>query len=191
MVQFIVSPLHGRSVTIGASVAGNGPRVTHGSRVHGPVLPSWRDASGGVHLVAGSAVGALTPSLPIACAAGIGSHVALDAVPHRDYQTWTANGIDTVVGLVVVALFARRLPRRARARAIAGAWAGVMPDIEVVACRAGLLAEEAKRFPTHSGKVRHGRGGPLSTVILWISAVAGAMFAVRAIRNGACRKTHR
>ena len=135
-------------------------------------------ASGGVHLLGGFAVGALTRSVPIATVAGLASHVALDVVPHRDYQTWSANAIDTIAGLVAAMILARALPRRARARAIAGAWAGIMPDLEVVACRAGFLAEEKKRFPTHSGKVRHGSGGPVSTVVLWACAVGGAMLAV-------------
>jgi hypothetical protein len=145
-------------------------------------------ASGGVHLLGGFAVGALTPAVPTACAAGVASHVALDVVPHRDYQTWSANAIDTLAGVVAVVLLARALPQQARARAIAGAWAGVMPDIEVVACRGGFLAEEKKRFPTHSGKVRHGSGGPVSTVVLWGCAVAGAVLAVGTVRNAAPRR---
>jgi hypothetical protein len=142
-------------------------------------------ASGGVHLLSGFAIGTLAPSRPVAFAGGIASHAVLDAVPHRDYVSWSANAIDTAVAVALAAVLAGRLPKERRVRAFLGAIGGVLPDMETVAFKAGLLPAERRVFPSHSGLIRHGRAGAVWTAALSIASVVAAGLAVRAVRSGA------
>jgi hypothetical protein len=142
-------------------------------------------ASGGVHLLSGFAIGALCPSPPSAFAAGVVSHAVFDAAPHREYETWTANMIDTGAAVTLAALLAARLPRGGRSRALVGAIGAVLPDAENIAYRAGLLPVERKVFPTHTGWIPHGRGGAAWTAGLSAVSVAAAFLAVRHVRRRA------
>ena len=140
-------------------------------------------ASGGVHLLSGFAIGAVTPSPTAAFAAGLASHAVLDAVPHRDYVGFGANAIDGAAGLVLVGILAAGLPNGTRTRALAGALGAVLPDAEVLAYRAGIISAERKVFPTHTGRIRHGRGGAAWTAALSVLAVVAAIAAARSLRD--------
>jgi hypothetical protein len=132
--------------------------------------------------LSGFAIGALASSRPAAFAGGIASHAVLDAMPHSDQMSWSANAIDVAAAAALAAVLAARLPKERRVRALLGAIGGMLPDAETVACRAGLLPAESKVFPTHSGVIRHGRGGTAWNVALWIASVVAATLVVRRVR---------
>ena len=140
-------------------------------------------ASGGVHLVSGFAIGAVSPSVATAFAAGVASHAALDAAPHRDFLELPIVAADAVAALTLVGLLTARLPRGARLPALAGAVGAVLPDTEVVAYRAGLWPAERKVFPSHTGRIRHGRGGLGWTFGLYALSTAAAFASVRRRRR--------
>jgi hypothetical protein len=121
-------------------------------------------ASGGVHLLSGFAIGTLAPSCRVAFTGGIASHAVFDAVPHRDYVSWSANAIDTAVAVALAAVLAGRLPKERRVRAFLGAIGGVLPDMETIAFKAGWLPADRRVFPPHSGVARHGRGGSIDRI---------------------------
>jgi hypothetical protein len=136
-------------------------------------------ASAGVHLLSGFAIGTLAPSRRVAFTGGIASHAVFDAVPHRDYVSWSANAIDTAVAVALAAVLAGRLPKERRVRAFLGAIGGVLPDMETIAFKAGSLPADRRVFPSHSGVIRHGRGGAASTAALSIASIVAASLAVR------------
>jgi hypothetical protein len=140
-------------------------------------------ASGGVHLLSGLAIGTLAPSRRVAFTGGIASHAVFDAVPHRDYESWSANAIDTAVAAALAAVLAGLLPKERRVRAFLGAIGGLLPDTETVAFKAGLLPAERRVFPSHTGLIRHGRSGAGWTAALSIASVVAAGLAVRAVRK--------
>jgi hypothetical protein len=142
-------------------------------------------ASGGIHVVSGFTVGAMARSRLSAFVGGVLSHVVLDAVPHRDYPSWTANAIETAGGVVLAVVFAKGLSRERRDQAFFGALGAMTPDIETIAHKAGWLPADRKLFPTHSGAIVHGRGGPVSTFLLSVASIALAIYAVRIVRVGA------
>jgi hypothetical protein len=153
--------------------------------VGGFAVDTWdarRMASGGIHVLSGFTVGAMARSRVSAFVGGVLSHGVLDAVPHRDYPSWTANAIETAAGVALAVVFAKGLSRERRDRAFFGALGAITPDIETVAYKAGWLPADRKLFPTHSGAIVHGRGGPASTVLLSAASVAVAIFAVRTVR---------
>lgn len=140
-------------------------------------------ASGGVHIVSGFVIGALAPSAASGFAAGVASHAVLDAVPHREYVTWTANALETGAAILLTAAMTTRLPKGARLKAVAGAVGGILPDVETVAYQAGFMPAERKVFPTHTGRIRHGHGGWMWTAALSVLAVAAAAVVVRRSRR--------
>ncbi|MDP9235061.1 MAG: hypothetical protein M3P01_11010 [Actinomycetota bacterium] len=139
-------------------------------------------ASGGIHVISGSTVGALARSRLSAFVGGVISHGVLDAVPHRDCASWTANAIETAAGAAIAVVFAKGMSRKRRDNAFFGALGAVTPDVETVAHKAGWLPADQRLFPTQSGAIVHGRGGPASTVLLSVASIAVAILAVRPVR---------
>ena len=133
--------------------------------------------------MSGFAIGAVAPSAAAAFAAGVASHAVLDAVPHRDFLELPVVAVDAAAALTLVGVLASRLPNGVRARAFAGALGAVLPDVEVVAYRAGLLRAERKVFPTHNGQIPHGRGTAAWTAGLSVVSVIAAIATVRILRR--------
>lgn len=90
------------------------------------------------HALVGAALGRLSPSVPVAFAAGVASHYALDAIPHDDYSP---EGVGGRVALTIDFALALRLlaGERAARRELAGALGGITPD---------LLHQVYVRWPT-------------------------------------------
>lgn len=86
---------------------------------------------GTAHLVTGAALGRrLHPVL--ALAAGLASHIVLDAIPHWNYTGWRpysdAMLADAIVGSVLVIAIALAAPRPWGA--LVGAAGGIFPEVE-------------------------------------------------------------
>ena len=120
------------------------------------------------HVAAGALAGALSPWAWLAPVAGLGSHVALDVVPHYDIDDMR---IEIALAVLV---FASLLLLGARSPAIVlGAFFGAAPDIENLLWKLGKIPEERKVFPGHGRLIRHGRpAGPSSLVLQAAGAVA-------------------
>ncbi len=112
------------------------------------------------HLFAGATVGeavAVATGRPwLVFLAGLGTHAALDMVPHHDYHQARYAVVDVAVGLALGTLVLRLHPAAA-----AGWWGGlggVLPDLEVVLEHGFLLAGLPWRrscFPSHTGLLPH------------------------------------
>ena len=120
------------------------------------------------HVAAGALAGALVPWAWLAPVAGLGSHVALDVVPHYDLRSMTLEI------LLAVGVFAVMLSLGVRSPAIVlGAIFGAAPDIENMLWKLGKIDEDGKIFPGHTGRIGHGRpAGPSSLVLQVVGTVA-------------------
>ena len=88
------------------------------------------------HALAGAFASRFARSPRGAVAAGVISHLALDRIPHTDYQL--ANRKALVADLAAASLMTAALVRRHRLAA-AGAFGGVLPDLAMVTeLRTGL-----------------------------------------------------
>jgi hypothetical protein len=133
--------------------------------------------SGGVHIITGFAVGSGCPSVASAVLAGVASHAVLDALPHADYGSLVMHGVDALAGTALCRSLWHRCARQLRVRALAGALAAVLPDIESTLLVLGKMSNERLRFPSHSGLIPHGRGSASETLVLY-GLLLGASWAV-------------
>ena len=133
-----------------------------------------RMASGGIHIVSGFAIGSRCRSVPAAFLAGVISHAAMDALPHRDYRRLTAHVGDAAAGIALTSALWRRNLRDHRMTGLAGAIGAILPDIENGLLLVGRMEKERRRFPSHTGLVPHGRAGYLGTGILYSLVVAAS-----------------
>ena len=109
------------------------------------------------HLLVGGALGSLVAGHPVvALGLGIVSHVPLDMVPHfdfRDYRRDVALG----VGCAAVVIAGLAIRGHGASGAIWGMFGGIIPDLENLAWKMGLMKETRRVFPTHrKGWLRHG-----------------------------------
>jgi hypothetical protein len=102
------------------------------------------------HVAVGALIGSLLGNSAASFLAGIVSHIPLDAVPHFDFENLWVDAALTVALLVAVLVVFGFSP------VFFGALGAVAPDIENLLWRVGVLPEERKIFPTHSGFIRHG-----------------------------------
>lgn len=111
---------------------------------------------------------------------GLASHIPLDAVRHLDFENLWVDAALTVALLIGVLVVFGFSP------VFFGALGAVAPDIENLFWRVGLLPEERKVFPTHSGLIRHGTAKPARGWLTGLAmvAVSVAMVAVAALIGG-------
>ncbi len=108
------------------------------------------------HLAVGAAAGSFTDSQAGAALLGLVSHVPLDVLPHYEFEKmWVEVG---VVSAVFVAMLAAGMGRTG---IFWGAVGAVVPDIENLLWKVGVLPREMKVFPGHSPRLSrifpHGR----------------------------------
>lgn len=125
------------------------------------------------HLLVGAAAGGTVAAAggPVWASflAGLGTHAALDMVPHHDYHRACWALLDIAFGLALGALAFALSPQSAR---VWGGLGGVLPDLEVVAghLAVGWGLSWRSFFPSHSGRLPHPHWsyplGMLSQVIL-------------------------
>jgi len=104
------------------------------------------------HIAAGAFVGALAPAPFLAPVFGLGSHIALDIIPHYDFERmW----LEIMFGCIVVAVL---VIGGTRVLAIwLGALFAILPDLENLLWKLSVISDEQKIFPGHVGIVPHGR----------------------------------
>jgi hypothetical protein len=104
-----------------------------------------------VHALLGGAIGRYARRPGPALLGGALSHLLADLAPHRDFSL----PIELPVMLSALGFLALR--HGASSSAFLGAVGGVLPDVENGLWKLGVVPEEAKLFPTHSGLLPHGR----------------------------------
>ena len=131
-----------------------------------------------VHGAVGAAAGSLTGSPVLALPAGLASHIPLDVVPHYDFED-----VRLDVALLAVVAAGLALAGAATLPVMLGLLGGALPDLENLHIKLGLLAEEERRWPTHSGLLPHGRlaarGPSLALQVLLVALAVAVALAAR------------
>ena len=127
------------------------------------------------HFAAGALAGAYAPHAALAPFLGLGSHVLLDVLPHYDFENMMLEILLGVISLVV--LLAGGVYGFA---VLAGGLMGVLPDLENLLWKKGLIGEDKKVFPGHTGRFpRHGpRAGRLNLAGQFLFSVAVLAFLI-------------
>lgn len=135
------------------------------------------------HMLVGAACASRTHSVKGALAIGVLTHLALDAVPHRDYRLDALGGLVLAADLAAGTLAAVRLSGGSQV-VLAGAVGGVLPDVVALAERAsGKSPIGCAHVTAHT----ESRPSPwLSTAIQGLTAVMAAM----ALRATTSRSPH-
>lgn len=128
------------------------------------------------HFAAGALAGSLLPVPAVAPLLGLGSHLLLDVIPHRDFEDYR---IEIVLWLVAMAVLAV-MGGMTLAVTLAGLFA-VLPDLENLLWKLGRLRDDQKIFPGHRpGWLRHGREAGRSSIALQVAfTVAVVVFLIR------------
>ena len=132
------------------------------------------------HVAVGALIGSFIGGSPVSFLVGLASHIPLDMIPHLDFENLWVDAALTVALLVgVLAVFGF-------SPVFFGALGAVAPDFENLLWRLGVLPEERKIFPTHSGLIKHGttRAARGFWASLGMAAVSVAIVAVAAIIRG-------
>ena len=116
------------------------------------------------HVAAGAVIGILVDSRLAAFLIGFVSHIPMDAVPHIDFKDYRIDGVLTIGLLVGIFAFTGLTP------ILFGAVGAVVPDLENLLWKTGIIDEKHKVFPTHSGLIRHGQArvgsGPAGAIMM-------------------------
>ncbi|MGD9401765.1 MAG: hypothetical protein PVF95_05800 [bacterium] len=132
------------------------------------------------HVAVGALVGSFFGSSLASFLVGLASHIPLDIIPHLDFENLWVDAALTVALLLGVLVMFGFSP------VFFGALGAVAPDLENLLWRLGVLPEERKIFPTHSGLLKHGttRSARGFWPSLAMVAVSVAIVAVAAIIEG-------
>ncbi len=117
------------------------------------------------HFAAGALAGSLIPNPLAAPFIGLGSHLLLDMIPHKDFED---HRIEIVLWVVaMIALFAGGA--YSWAIVLAGLFA-VLPDLENLLQKTGAIRRDQMIFPGHrKGFIRHGRETGVWSVVLQLA----------------------
>jgi hypothetical protein len=128
------------------------------------------------HVAVGALLGSVLDSKLYAFLGGFVSHVPLDAVPHVDFRDFRIDGFASVALLIGILAFSGFSP------IFIGALGAVVPDLENLLWKTGIIEEKRKVFPTHSGLIKHGRAragsGPTTEVLMSAASVALVVLAL-------------
>jgi hypothetical protein len=113
------------------------------------------------HVAAGALAGAYAPNLYIAPVFGLGSHIALDMIPHRDFDNMAVEIVLAVVAVAVLAIGGAAGPA-----VLLGIVFGILPDLENLLWKLGKIADEQKIFPGHVGFLKHGAVTGVASIYL-------------------------
>jgi len=104
------------------------------------------------HFSAGALVGYLAPGLLSAAGLGLLSHLLLDYLPHFDFENvW----LEIIFGCVVLAVLIAG--RSCTANICVGGLVAVLPDVENLFWKLGIMDRKHRIFPSHTGLVPHGK----------------------------------
>ena len=128
------------------------------------------------HVAVGALIGGFFDNRLYAFLTGFASHIPLDAVPHIDFEDFRVDAVMSVALIVGIFAFSGFSP------VFLGALGAVAPDFENLLWKLGIIQEERKIFPTHSGLIRHGRAGagsgPATEVLMSAFSVAAVVLAI-------------
>lgn len=132
------------------------------------------------HVAVGALIGSFLESSLISFFIGLGSHIPLDMIPHFDFENLWVDALLTVALLIGVLIVFGFSP------VFFGALGAVAPDLENLLWRVGVLPEERKIFPTHSGLIKHGAARPARGLLasLAMAALSVAIVIVAALIGG-------
>jgi hypothetical protein len=128
------------------------------------------------HVAVGALVGGVVGDRLYAFLVGVASHIPLDAMPHIDFEDFRVDAAMSVALLAGIFAFSGFSPM------FVGALGAVAPDFENLLWKLGIIQEEKKVFPTHSGLIKHGRAkagsGPATEVLMSAFSVAVVVLAI-------------
>ena len=103
------------------------------------------------HVAAGALAGAYAPTLYLAPVFGLGSHIALDMIPHHDFDNMAVEIVlaAAMVGILVIG-------GTVGPAVLLGIVFGILPDFENLLWKLGRIRDEQKIFPGHVGFLKHG-----------------------------------
>lgn len=132
------------------------------------------------HTAAGGAIGArVGRPVWVVAILGVLSHIALDLVPHWDYDVLAPvvllATIDTLLAVGLLILMARRCGRAALACAVGGVFAAI-PDIEEPFVHFGVI--DRYLFVSHIPAFPHGEATAAIGIPLQIGVIALSLWAV-------------
>lgn len=120
------------------------------------------------HFAAGALAGALIPNPIAAPFIGLGSHLLLDMIPHRDFEDYRVEIVLWIVAMII--LFAGGA--HSAAIVLCGLFA-VLPDLENLLWKTGKIDNDQKIFPGHrKGWLRHGRKTGNWSIVLQVAFTA-------------------
>ena len=120
------------------------------------------------HFAAGALLGAYAPYVWLAPVFGLGSHVALDVLPHYDFEDIR---VEIVLWLLCMGLLL--VGGVYSFAVIAGGLAGVLPDLENLLWKTGVIGEDKKIFPGHTGIIPHGpKAGKFNLALQFVLSAA-------------------
>jgi hypothetical protein len=124
------------------------------------------------HFAAGALAGSLIPNPVAAPFLGLGSHLLLDVIPHKDIDDYRIEIALWVAAMAV--LFAGGA--YTLAIVLAGLFA-VLPDLENLLWKTGKIRDDQKIFPGHrKGFIRHGRETGAWSMVLQAAFTAAVIF---------------
>ena len=132
------------------------------------------------HVAVGALIGSFLGNSLASFLVGLASHIPLDVIPHLDFENLWVDAALTVALLVGILVLFGFSP------IFFGALGAVAPDLENLLWRVGVLPEERKIFPTHSGLIKHGttKAAKGFWASLAMAAVSVAIVAVAAMIGG-------
>jgi hypothetical protein len=131
------------------------------------------------HFAAGALAGALIPNPVAAPFVGLGSHLLLDVIPHKDFEDYRIEIALWIISMII--LFAGGA--HSAAIVLCSLFA-VLPDLENLLWKTGKIHDSQKIFPGHrKGLIRHGRETGAWSIVLQI-VFTGVVIAWMVRRNG-------
>jgi hypothetical protein len=127
------------------------------------------------HVAAGAVAGALAPNPFLASVFGLVSHVVLDIIPHYDFEKMSHEFLWAGVAVAAVAIGGAM-----SAKVALGIAFGMLPDLENLFWRLGLMRDDQKIFPGHRRLLAHGRAtGAWNLSVQVAFAVCTVAFLIR------------
>ena len=129
------------------------------------------------HMAVGAAVGSLVDGRGAAFLLGLASHVPLDILPHYEFEKMWVE-----VAVVAAALGTMLVLGLGGTGVFWGAVGAVVPDLENLLWRLGVLPDERKIFPGHSPRLKrffpHGRSLGLPHALTQVLMVCASVLVV-------------
>ena len=130
------------------------------------------------HVAAGALAGAFAPNLYLAPVFGLGSHIALDMLPHHDFERMRVEMMLAAATIAVIVIGGAM-----NLAVLLGVLFGILPDLENLFWKLGKIRDDQKIFPGHVGFLKHGPPAGASSIAIQVlfSALAVAFLIWRGV----------